>query len=84
MGTYKGIETLIWLEVEAGKKSEKDVVDDLMGRYKQARAFAEERKINVIFAVLSLPWVLKALENHGLFLIPGSVALLFDNWRHRG
>jgi len=23
MGTYKGIETLIWLEVEAGKKSEK-------------------------------------------------------------
>jgi len=60
------------------------VVDDLMGRYKQARVFAEERKINVIFAVLSLPWVLKALENYGLFLIPGSVALLFDNWRHRG
>jgi hypothetical protein len=84
MGTYKGIETLIWLEVEAGKKSEKDVVDDLMGRYKQARVFAEERKINVIFAGLSLPWVLKALENYGLFLIPGSVALLFDNWRHRG
>ena len=84
MGTYKGIETLIWLEVEAGKKSEKDVVDDLMGRYKQARVFAEERKINVIFAVLSLPWVLKALENYGLFLIPGSVALLFDNWRHGG
>ncbi len=84
MGIYKGIETLIWLEVEAGKKSEKDVVDDLMGRYKQARAFAEERKINLIFAVLSLPWVLKALENYGLFLIPGSVALIFDNWRHRG
>jgi hypothetical protein len=84
MGAYKGIETLIWLEVEAGKKSEKDVVDDLVSRYKQARAFAEEHKVNLIFAVLSLPWVLKALENYGLFLIPGSVALIFDNWRHRG
>jgi hypothetical protein len=84
LGTYKGIETLIWLEVETGKKSGKDVVQDLMGRYEQASLFAEERKINLIFAVLALPWVLKALENYGLFLIPGNVALIFDNWRHRG
>lgn len=66
MGTYKGIETVIWLEVEAGKKSEKEVVDDLMGRYKQARTIAEEHKVNLIFAVLSLPWALTFIRSHGL------------------
>jgi hypothetical protein len=84
IGSYKGVETIIWLEVETGKKSGRHVVQDLMFRYKQARQFAEDRKVNVIFAVLALPWVLKALENYGLFLIPGNMALIFDNWRHGG
>lgn len=84
IGRYKGVETIIWLEVETGKKSGRHVVQDLMFRSKQARQFAEDRKVNVIFAVLALPWVLKALENYGLFLIPGNMALIFDNWRHGG
>ena len=83
-GDYQGVETLAWLEVESGKKSRDRTVQDIMVRYHRAQAVANKYDVQMIFAVLAQPWVLKSLQNHALFFIPWNVSLIFENWRNVG
>lgn len=83
-GSYNGVETLAWLEVESGKKSGERIVKDMMHRYGQAKSMAQEHDVQMIFAILGQQWVLKYLQNQGFFLIPWNIALILENWRNIG
>jgi predicted transcriptional regulator len=83
-GSYKGVETLAWLEVESGKKSGERIVKDMMHRYGQAKRMAQEHDMQMIFAILGQQWVLKFLQNKGFFLISWNIALILENWRNVG
>lgn len=83
-GSYDGVETLAWLEVESGKKSRKDLAKDIVSRFILAKKLAEWFEIQIIFVVLAQPWVLRSLATHGFFIIPENVALAFENWRNFG
>ena len=83
-GSYQGVETLAWLEVESGKKSGARIVKDIVDRYIQAKRFAKEHGVQMIFAILAQQWVLKFLQNKGFFLIPWNIALILENWRNAG
>jgi len=83
-GSYQGIETLAWLEVESGKKSGERIVKDIMHRYDQAFTIAEMHDLQMIFVVLAQPWVLRSLQRGILFYIPRNITLIFENWRNFG
>ena len=83
-GSYKGIETFAWLEVESGKKSGKRIANDILNRYEQANRISEAHDMPMIFVVLAQRWVLTSLQNNALFFIPSNVALIFENWRNVG
>jgi len=83
-GSYQGVETLAWLEVESGKKSGDRIVRDIMYRYDQAFTIAEIHDLRMIFVVLAQPWVLRAPKNRILFDIPQNVTIIFENWRNTG
>ena len=81
-GSYKGVETLAWLEVESGKKSGKRTVEDIKYRYSQAMNIAEQDDVDMLFVVLAPPWVLRVLQSSGSFPVSGKTALIFENWRN--
>lgn len=83
-GSYKGEETLAWLEVKSGKKSCTRIVEDILLRYRQAKAVAEAYNMRMIFVILAQAWVLNCLQQRGLFFIPSNVALILENWRNVG
>jgi len=83
-GSYQGVETLAWLEVESGKKSRERIVKDIMQRYHQAFTIAEMYDLRMIFVVLAQPWVLRSLKNRILFDIPRNLTIIFENWRNTG
>jgi hypothetical protein len=83
-GSYQGLETLAWLEVESGKKSRKQTIRDIMYRYDQACSIAEAYDLQTIFVVLAQPWVLRSLQKGIRFSIPSNMAIVFENWRNVG
>jgi len=83
-GSYQGLETLAWLEVESGKKSRKQTIRDIMYRYDRACSIAEAYDLQTVFVVLAQPWVLRSLQKGIRFSIPSNMAIVFENWRNAG
>ncbi len=83
-GSYQGLETLAWLEVESGKKSRMQTIRDIMYRYDRACIIAEAYDLQAIFVVLAQPWVLRSLQKGIRFSIPSNMAIVFENWRNAG
>jgi len=83
-GSYNGVETLAWLEIEIGKKSRRDLVKNIVSRFLLSKKFAEWFEIRIIFVVLAQPWVLRTLAKNGSFIVTENDALIFENWRNFG
>lgn len=79
-GTYQGVETLIWLEVETGKKSAKEHVKQIKYRFQQAKEITERHGVQLIFVFLAMPWVLRVVAKSASFYTTKSTAIILDNW----
>ena len=82
-GSWQGQEMLFWLEVDAGKKNQHELVQIYARRLKQAGFYAKHHKLPIIFTVLAKPWVLSVIRPVFLELPPGMAGLLHD-WRDFG
>jgi hypothetical protein len=79
-GTYRGVETLVWLEVETGKKSAQEHVKEVEYRCWQAMEITERHGIQLIFVFLAMPWVLRAVAKSAYFPLTKRIAIILDNW----
>ena len=79
-GAYRGVETLIWLEVETGKKSAQEHVKEVEYRCWQAKEITERHGVQLIFVFLSTPWVLRAVAKSAYFPLTKRTAIILDNW----
>jgi hypothetical protein len=79
-GTYKGVETLIWLEVETAKKSVQEHVREIEYRFEQAKNITERHGVQLIFVFLSMPWVLRSVAQLASFPLADHTAIILDNW----
>ncbi len=60
-GTLSGREVLFWLEVESGKASRQALRGKIIRRFEQALRYARRFSLLLAFALLALPWVLRAV-----------------------
>lgn len=79
-GTYRGVETLVWLEVETGKKSAVEHVEKAVYRYWQAKEITERHGVQLIYVFLAMPWVLRAVAKSASFPLTKGTAVILDNW----
>ena len=79
-GTYRGVETLVWLEVETGKKTAEEHVKEIEYRCRQAKEIAEHHGVQLIFVFLAMPWVLRVVAKSAYFPLTKRIAVIFDNW----
>ena len=82
-GAWQGQETIFWLEVDTGHASEKDLRSTYRIRYHRALMHAAQVNIPIVFAVLSMPWVLRAVVpifNN----ISDHMAVIVEDWRRFG
>jgi hypothetical protein len=79
-GTYRGVETLVWLEVETGKKSAQEHVKETVYRFWQAKEITERHGVQLIFVFLAMPWVLRAVAKSASFPLTKRTAVILDNW----
>ena len=78
--TYRGVETLVWLEVETSKKSAQEHVNEIVYRFWQAKEITERHGVQLIFVFLSMPWVLRAVAKSAYFPLTKRTAIILDNW----
>jgi len=82
-GSWQGQEILFWLEVETGNTSRKRLRTSFEARFSRIEQHARRLKIPIVFAVLSLPWVLRAVVP--IFTsIPPHIAVIIEDWRNFG
>ena len=79
-GTYRGVETLVWLEVETGKKAAQEHVKEIVYRFWQAKEITERHGVLLIFVFLAVPWVLRAVAKSASFPLTKRTAVILDNW----
>jgi hypothetical protein len=79
-GTYRGVETLVWLEVETGKKSAQEHVKEIVYRFWQAKEITERHGVQLIFVFLAMPWVLRDVAKSASFHLTKRTAVILDNW----
>jgi hypothetical protein len=79
-GTYQGVETLVWLEVETGKKSAKEHVKEIEYRFRQAQEITKDHGVQLIFVFMAMPWVLRAVAKSATFYLTVSTAIILDHW----
>ncbi len=82
-GTWRGQETLFWLEVETGHASRQKLRLTYEARLHRVSQHAERLRIPIILAVLSLPWVLRTVVP--IFTsLPPHIAVIAEDWRRFG
>lgn len=79
-GTYRGVETLVWLEVETGKKTAEEHVKEIEYRCRQAKEITEHHGVQLIFVFLAMPWVLRVVAKSAYFPLTKRIAIILDNW----
>lgn len=82
-GEYCGAETLMWLEVDSGKKSRAEIAKTYTHRWQIAKALSDVYNIRLIFVLLAQPWVLDAAR-FSFSDIPRTMAVVVDDWRYKG
>jgi hypothetical protein len=82
-GCIEGIETLFWLEVESGHISGEEVIRNTIHRFQAASAYAADREVQLVFAVLGRPWVGKVVRVAFTNIMP-HVAVLIGDWKDFG
>ncbi len=82
-GAYQGVETLVWLEVETGKKKRLQHAKEVEDRFRNAKVVAERHHVRLIFVFLSMPWVLQTVTAHARGTLTPDTAIIFDNWMDR-
>ncbi len=82
-GSYQGVETLVWLEVETGKKKGLKHAKEIEDRFWNAKVIAERHNVRLIFVFLSMPWVLRAVTEYARCKLTPYTAIILDNWMDR-
>jgi len=82
-GAYQGVETLVWLEVETGKKKRLEHAKEIEDRFWNATVVAERHHVRLVFVFLSMPWVLQAVIDHARLNVTPNTAMIFENWMDR-
>jgi hypothetical protein len=82
-GKLAGREALFWLEVESGNASREALRRKTARRFEQALGYARRFSLALVFAVLSPPWVRRAVVE--VFVgLPGDVAVVLADWKEYG
>ena len=76
-------ETLFWLEVESGHRSTEKTLEKITKSFRASSWYARERELNLVFAVLAIPWVQKVLRTAFMNIEP-HVAVIVGDWRTFG
>ena len=82
-GTWQGQETIFWLEVDTGHGSKRELRSTYRTRYNRALMHGAQSKIPIVFVLLSMPWVLRAVVpifNN----ISDEMAVIMGDWRRFG
>ncbi len=82
-GRIQGCETLFWLEVGEEHKDEDKIVANVGKRLRQAIQLCERTGVSLVFALLTLPWVLEKAR-WACTQLPPSVAVVMGDRRRFG
>ena len=79
-GKMDGVETLFWLEVESGDSSRRLILEKTESRWWKATGYSEAVGVNLVFALLGMPWVrdaaLPAFSD-----VPPHTAVVLAGWK---
>ena len=79
-GRLQGVETLFWLEVEAGKRSRQDLHMRTQRRFNRALVYTRSLQIALTFVVLGPRWVCRAAME--VFINgPKDASVVLADWR---
>ena len=76
-------EVVYWLEVESGHRSREHIARAVDAKLTAARQFGRRYRVRVVFALLAMPWVLKAAAP-AVRDLDDRVAVVFGDWNAFG
>jgi hypothetical protein len=79
-GTFDGLETLFWLEVESGHSSRVNIQAKIARRMRVAASYAFDRKVNLVFCVLGMHWVTETAALAFAGLLQNWTSAILGNW----